>query len=454
MNYFQTSGSVCTACSFGFRTVSSASIVCEPCPFGTIGHILGGCLACSPGSYRGDESSKCSLCEAGSYSGRAFPACIPCKHGEYSNGVGSTECQMCAPGSYSMMQSSYCTPCGINSASNLSSQRVCPTCLSGHVAPVRGMTECFPCPDQKNMSSWLRFVPHKLIANASEAELMFAISTIMSSCFPVSGEIRRNLTPDNVSASNHTVTAILCTVAGIILILGSYFLCKSWRHADCVEDSRTSAKIPDSIPISQMPDNVRTNMMIRLGGEYFHRLIQGRRRTSETIPNDVEMCGISDCHVEHKTDVCVPHSSHLIRTPLVSIEQRDVEVIEGAKEADEPPVNCPDHVPLSNPDPEELGIVFAQCAEFPTIALANLPIEEQEIIESSFENHEESAKYSEPSYDKNEHELVFMKCADISTKNANCFPESCVKVDDRQKSAAEPHQYHGKKYSIDLENVR
>ncbi len=454
VNSIQTSANTCAACKFGFRTVFSGSVVCEPCPFGMVGHLLGGCHACSPGTYRSDESSTCSSCKAGSYSGHGFPACVPCKQGEYSNGVGSAECHFCAPGTYSKRQSSNCTPCGINTASNLSMQPACPTCLSGHIAPFSGMTQCSACPNGTNNSMWMPFVPHNLKANASDAEIHLAISVIESSCFHFSGKTQGVSTPDTISTSNIAVIAIMCTVAGIIFILGSYFLRKSCRDTDCTEDSTPTAKISlsVSIPKSQVPENVRSNVMVRLGGEFFHQLLQGRLRTAEKIPSDIELCRIDACPVENKSEISALKSIELVRIPVAHvIQKRDVEQTKGMKETDDPPAQHPDLSSLDNSKIEDRGNSFWQSA---TLPLGNLQTEEQDCVESIAGVGLQSANCPELNRDTKEYEFILMAPDDISANTARHSPDSGYELHHRQKPSAEPQQYQGKKYSIDLENVR
>jgi hypothetical protein len=454
INYYQTSAITCAACSFGFRTVISAAVVCEPCPSGTVGHALGGCRACSPGMYRDHESSNCSLCKAGLYSGHGFPACIPCKQGEYSNGAGSAGCEICAPGSYSIKQSSYCTPCGMNSATNLSMQHACPTCLSGHVAPFSGMTRCFPCPVQQNMSSWMDSVPHNLKANASEAELLLAVSIIETSCFHISGKTRSNLALDTIAASDDVVIAIMCSTAGIVLILGSYFARRSCRHTCCAEGS-TNAKVSDvHIPISQMPENIRSNLMVRLGGEYFHQLIQGRVNASKVITSnsDIELCGIDDSAVlavQKQIDFLSAKSTEEIKIPLAAVEQE----IEALKERENLPEQCTVFAPSNNRNSEELAKIHSESLALPAILLQDFEIQRQNLHEVAGVGGK-FAGWSELDQDAKHSELLLLERGDVAASNQRQFTGfSSSKLEKNQNPLADQQQYHGKKYQIDLENV-
>jgi hypothetical protein len=402
--------------------------------------------------YRDHESSNCSVCKAGLYSGYGFPACIPCKQGEYSNGAGSAGCEICAPGSYSIKQSSHCTPCGMNSATNLNMQHACPTCLSGHVAPFLGMTRCFPCPVQQNMSSWMDPVPHNLKANASEAELLLAVSIIETSCFDVSGKTRSYLALDTITASDNAVIAIMCTIAGIILILGSYFARRSCRHTCCAEGS-TNAKVSDvNIPISQMPENIRSNLMVRLGGEYFYQLIQGRGNASKIIPSksDIELCGIDDSAVQKTIDFLSPKSTEEIKIPLAAIEQE----IEGFKETEKLREQCTVFAPSNNRNSDELAKIHSESLALPAILLRDFEIEEQNVHEVAGVGGK-FAGWSELDQDSKHSELVLLERGDVAASNQRHFPEfSSSKLEQNQNPLADQQQYHGKKYQIDLENVR
>ncbi len=454
VNFIQTSTNTCAACRFGFRTVFSGSVVCEPCPFGMVGHVLGGCRACSPGTYRSDESSECSSCKAGSYSGHGFPACVPCERGEYSDGVGSTECLICAAGSYSMRQSSNCTPCGINTASNLSKQHECPACLHGHVAPFLGMTRCFACPNETNKSMWIPYAPHNLRANASDDDIQLAVSVIESSCFYILGKTQGVSTPDTIGSSNITVMAILCTIAGIIVILGSYFLRRSCRDTHCTEVSTPPAKTSFSvgIPISQVPENVRSNVMVRLGGDLFYQLLQGRPRTTEKIPTDIELSRIDACPQENKSEISVLKSTELVRIPPAPIVQKlDTEEIEATKEWDDPPAQHPGLVPPNNLKIEDLGNSCLQSAIIPP---ANLPTDEQDFDESIAGVGLQYANCPKLNQDTKEFESLLTAPDDISANTARYSPDSVGELHHPQNPSAEPMQYQGKKYSIDLENVR
>ena len=463
INYFQTSAITCSACSLGFHTLTSAAVVCQPCPSGTFGHALGGCRACSPGTYRDHESSNnCSVCKAGLYSGHGFPACIPCKQGEFSNGAGSAGCEICAPGSYSIEQSSHCTPCGMNSATNLSMQRACPSCLSGHVAPFSGMTRCFPCPVQQNMSSWMDSIPHNLKANASEAELLLAISIIETSCFHVSGKTRSTLAIDTISASDNAVIAIMCTIAGIILILGSYFARRSCRHTCCAEGSTkakvsaqgsTTAKVSDvSIPISQMPEHIRSNRMVQLGGEYFHQLIQGRGNASKIMPSksDIELCRVDDSAVPKTIDFLSPKSTEAIKIPLAAIEQE----IEGVQETEKPPEQLTVFAPSNNQNSEELANIRSESPAVPSLLLQDFEIEEQNVHEVAGVGGK-LAGWSELDQDAKHSELMLLERGDVAASNQKHFSgSSSSKLEQNQDPLADQQQYQGKKYQIDLDNVR
>lgn len=419
---------MCSTCDIGFFTASSASIICEPCPLGMVGHVMGGCRACSPGSYRDEQSSNCSVCEAGTYSGHGFLACIACKQGEYSNGVGSVECLPCAPGSYSKKQSSYCTPCSINSATNLSKQLACPVCLSGQVAPFAGMNQCFPCPDQRNVSVWMSTVD-KFRANASESGLLEAAAAIHSSCFQKLGTLT-NSNPDDGSPSNTAEIAIILTAAGILLMLGLYFLRKY-----CTKTTRAEVETPDeknseiSVPISEMPDNIRSKIMVVMGGRYFHQLIQGRQLVTETKPLDRELSIIDHDHGVITNDTCAPKLAELITIPKFS--EAELVLSEGVNDAEENPRQSPDVNP-ENRLTVEHEVCCLHSASFLRIPLAE--IEEEETSEVVVDTREPLAQSSEQNGDSEE----------IQSD----------KLHEQQRPSAQPHQYQGKKYSIDLENVR
>ena len=320
INHFQASANLCAACSFGYRSVFSASVVCEPCPLGMVGHILGGCRACSPGTYRSSESLNCTVCEAGTYSGNGYPACIPCKLGEYSNGVGSAKCLPCSAGTYATKKSSYCKPCEINSASNLSMTPMCPTCLHGSAAPFTGMSECIPCPAQQNTSSLILLIPQRFRANVSEADLLSAAAAIDASCFQTPDRTRNNLNFDEITTSSDSVIAIFCTVAGIILIVGLYFLKRSCATAAPADHPVRDVKIPEvNVSISQVPEDIRSKIMVRLGGTYFHQLIERRQRVSEAEPVDIELCSVPGAPVDQTEQLedIVPEASALRTLPQI-----------------------------------------------------------------------------------------------------------------------------------------
>jgi hypothetical protein len=418
---------MCSVCDIGFFTASSASIICEPCPLGMVGHVMGGCRACSPGSYRDKTSSNCLVCEAGTYSGHGYLACIACEQGEYSNGVGSAECRPCASGSFSKKQSSYCTPCNINSATNLSKQLACPVCLSGQVAPFAGMTQCFPCPDTQNLSAWMSIVD-KFTANASESDTLEAAAIIHSSCFQIMGT-RTNSNPDNDSSSNTTEIAIISTAAGILLMLGVYFLRKYCTKTTHAEVSKPDDKFSEiSVPISEMPENIRSKIMVVLGGRYFHQLIQGRQLVTETNPLDHEFCSIDHDPGMLPNDTIAPQLAAMVTIPQFP-EETQVRS-EGINDAIETPRQSPEVTPKNRLTVEH-EVCCLHLASFLRIPLAET--EEQETTEDTVDAGKPVAQTLEHKGD----------CEEIQSH----------KLHDQQRPSAQPQQYHGKKYSIDLENV-
>jgi hypothetical protein len=449
VNFFQTPGNACEACRFGFHTRLSASVVCEPCPLGTVGHHLGGCRACSPGTFGGGQSNNCSICTAGTYSGYGYPSCIPCKQGEYSNGAGSAECRICVAGSFSKKQSSFCSPCSINTASNLSMQHACLDCLSGNVAPLPGMTTCFPCPAQHNASSWILLVPHKLRTNASEATLQLAAVIVHESCFRTAGKVRNELLTDTITASSATVIAIISTVAVIILILAAYFLktqCKVKTKTEC--SKQHGKEVDTSVPISEMPDNIRTDMMVKLGGQYFYQLIQRRRKVSETLPSDIELCGIGSSSVEAPVDSCLPQISALITVQIAPTDEPDgTDDIIDEDEPSEQGVSLDRH----QNELEERKHSCLRSASLIGIPLA--PFKQPGIDDHSETGHL-PAYQLELERDPKEHKNVLTEPLENPTFAAGVFLEPSDELDKHQNLSAEPQTYQGKKYSIDLESVR
>lgn len=420
-------------------------MVCEPCPLGMVGHLLGGCRACSPGTYRDDESSNCSTCEAGTYSGYGFPTCAPCKQGEYSNGVGSTECRPCASGSYSKKRSSFCVPCEINTASNLSMQHACPNCPVGSVAPFSGMTHCFPCPVQHNASIWISLVAQRLRRNASEAELLLAAATVDASCFQTKGGLRDDQAIDTVGVTSTVVIAIICTVAVIILILGVYFMTQRCTAKSGDEGSKDIGKELDAdISIADVPENVRTNMMVKWGGQYFYQLLQGRRNTTDSNQRDIEMCSIGDSQaVQEPVEPIysgVPRLTELITLQMARNKGEEVvdNDISNSQKHEPSELHCT-HVSLQQ-KPNEQEDCLSQTASLTRVPLA--PIEEL--------NNEECDEYEPQTVHLSELHRDPAEFVENSIVGTTIGPEPSCKLG----PSDQPQQYQGKKYSIDLENVR
>jgi hypothetical protein len=285
------------------------------------------------------------------------------------------------------------------------------------------MTECIPCPALQNMSSWILLIPQKSRANASDADLLSAAVAVDASCLQMSVGIRSNFTYDAISTSSDGVIAIFCTLAGIILMMGLYFLkrwCTAAPHTDATpkvvpsadETPKAPEKAPEvkaaevSVPISQVPEDIRSKVMVQLGGAYFHQLIERRQRLSEVEPRGIELYRIpSDPVVQQPMEISVPVTARIMMP--------------------------------QTPD-EEFG--GTECVN----EAGGQPAQSSDPIPSSDENVE-----SEPQENPMFTEHV------LSSKNTlNTGPHFSGERDHQQESSfTEPKQYQGKKYTIDFENV-
>jgi hypothetical protein len=269
----------------------------------------------------------------------------------------------------------------------------------------------------------------KFRANASESGLLEAAAAIHSSCFQKLGTLT-NSNPDDGSPSNTAEIAIILTAAGILLMLGVYFLRKY-----CTKTTRDEVETPDekiseiSVPISEVPDNIRSKIMVVMGGRYFHQLIQGRQLVTETKPLDRELSIIDHDHGVLTNDTCAPKLAELITIPKFS--EAELVLSEGVNDAEENPRQSPDVNP-ENRLTVEHEVCCLHSASFLRIPLAE--IEEEEISEVVVDTGEPLAQSSEQNGDSEE----------IQSD----------KLHEQQRPSAQPHQYQGKKYSIDLENVR
>lgn len=330
-------------------------------------------------------------------------------------------------------------------------QQECSNCMSGNVAPFSGMTDCLPCPAQHNASIWISLVAQKLRTNASDAEVLLAAATVDASCFQIQGISRNDSMMDTIAAISTTVIAIICTIAGIILILAVYFIKKRCMLNLGNEDSRQSGeKIDTDISIAEVPDNIRTNMMVKWGGQYFYQLLQGRQNASESVQGDIELCSVGDPPSETEPIYSgVPRLAELITVQMAEDEDQEDE-----KEADDDDICQRDepaeqHSLRQNPDEQEN--FPSQSASLTSISLA--PMEEK-IIQECDEKEQQPAHQSEQDCNPEECEIKFLNSVENSSVDTRFFPKHSDNLGDLENPSVQQQQYYGKKYSIDLENVR
>jgi hypothetical protein len=246
----------------------------------------------------------------------------------------------------------------------------------------------------------MRLTSQKTTINVSEADVVLAVATVDATCFQI---LRGESTIDATTSSGEFLNLILYALAGIVLMLMMYFLYKRrCKVSDVAEHSTPDIKTSSvSIPISQIPESLRSKLMAKLGGKYFHELILGRRQEANAKSCNIELSSIEKAHVDDSNLSSAPPTAEPVRQ---AIEVNDQVV-----------------TPAQNTQSEECSPRVMRSTE-------SLEMERHESDDLEIESFP-------------------------GETSGVCWGHSGKKAD-QTSTLALPKGYQGKKYTIDFENVR